>query len=449
LDQIEGKQKRAYPMIRNGLMYVDSNYPSAWSCYALGTLARCLYYGRDDFINMWAAWAGADSYVFLPYVENRVSSIVILQDASQALIGCEGTRDRGQMWRQIFSCVNTSSDFCTGKPHAWFHYCFLQRYQTILDALQPLPNTAYVTLTGHSLGGALANIFANASIRNNLYRVRSLVTFGQPRTGDPAFVAQAIPNFTRIANDFDPVPEVPPPWLKQIGWVFKLLNPLQNFMYRHQNDAWVLGANGEVYRQGFNFLATLPPQLWAWFDSPVAYGDFIQINHIMSEYNRRLRFRVEQQADKPNMQTMFDLNYAMDRLDLDPATVLPAISPGPAFETMADPNVIYPLGSGVPHIPPADSGTTIEQRGVAHFLLYFGEREAMARKFRGRDRRLLTTLQKVIYDIQKRDVRALNPTPTRTISSRALMFPSGGTPDIQIEAASLYIQATQLLAATR
>ena len=71
----------------------------------------------------------------------------------------------------------------------------------------------HVFVTGHSLGGALATLFAAelaASGRRNL-RI-SMVNFGSPRVGNAAFVEaynKLVPDSVRVVNGSDAVPTVP------------------------------------------------------------------------------------------------------------------------------------------------------------------------------------------------------------------------------------------------
>lgn len=74
------------------------------------------------------------------------------------------------------------------------------------------PN-AKVTITGHSLGGALAN-HALVFLINRGFTISNFYTFGAPRVGDKAFfnfintVLYPHPKF-RVTHDHDPVPHLP------------------------------------------------------------------------------------------------------------------------------------------------------------------------------------------------------------------------------------------------
>jgi hypothetical protein len=103
----------------------------------------------------------------------------------------------------------------------------------LVDALPGLPfprPIASLAIAGHSLGGALATLFAldvaaNTALGTNL----SAWTFASPRTGDPSFADtynQVVPNTVRIANRMDLVPKLPlPPLYEHVLGIFEL-NPM-------------------------------------------------------------------------------------------------------------------------------------------------------------------------------------------------------------------------------
>ena len=115
------------------------------------------------------------------------------------------------------------SDF-PGVSGAQAHRGFLNAYNAIagnirteLRSLISSFRTAEILVTGHSLGGALANLAA-ADIRVNIRpsnRVR-VMTFGQPRPGDDNFSNWLFQQFTnvndliRVTHADDPVVRLPP-----------------------------------------------------------------------------------------------------------------------------------------------------------------------------------------------------------------------------------------------
>jgi hypothetical protein len=88
-----------------------------------------------------------------------------------------------------------------------------------LDGLPAKP--ARITLTGHSLGGAIA-ILAAESLRDR-YTIGDVVTFGSPRLAKPEFVqaytAKGLAGVTRrYIHETDLVPRLVPAWLyQQVG----------------------------------------------------------------------------------------------------------------------------------------------------------------------------------------------------------------------------------------
>jgi triacylglycerol lipase len=99
--------------------------------------------------------------------------------------------------------MNQLADISTGKK--------------IWDFLQTLPSDAPIVLTGHSLGGNLATVYAsylwwqwkqNGHPKNNM----NVITFAAPAAGDDGFAEsfdKEFPNSLRIENSNDMVPKFP------------------------------------------------------------------------------------------------------------------------------------------------------------------------------------------------------------------------------------------------
>jgi triacylglycerol lipase len=128
------------------------------------------------------------------------------------LVAIRGTETPGE-WLCDFEANPASCQITSGRVHEGFQ----KVYEVIqASALQGLSNafttgdTLYVT--GHSLGAALAVLFADdaVSATQNLL----LATFAGPRTGLGDFVAafnRRVPNTVRVVNRWDIVPNVPVP----------------------------------------------------------------------------------------------------------------------------------------------------------------------------------------------------------------------------------------------
>ena len=99
--------------------------------------------------------------------------------------------------------------------------------QLLADVNSHVPTDKGLYLTGHSLGGALAQIASTQLERDNL---AACYTFGAPRVGDLSFDRLVVCPHYRFVNDWDLVTTLPPP----------LFSP-----YRHTGDPRLLTASGK------------------------------------------------------------------------------------------------------------------------------------------------------------------------------------------------------------
>jgi hypothetical protein len=95
------------------------------------------------------------------------------------------------------------------------HKGFMKAYnrigaQVLEDVNRLVPDTKGLYLTGHSLGGAMAQIASTQLERDNL---AACYTFGAPRVGDHSFDRLVVCPHYRIVNGWDLVTTLPPPIL--------------------------------------------------------------------------------------------------------------------------------------------------------------------------------------------------------------------------------------------
>jgi len=118
------------------------------------------------------------------------------------------------------SPVDLSSSETKESPYM-VHYGFLRAYASIQSSLKEIleglvskmnGNACEILVTGHSLGGALANLaavdWAGWGISTNIH----VCTFGTPRVGNARFAShsnEVIPKNFRVVNDRDVVPRMP------------------------------------------------------------------------------------------------------------------------------------------------------------------------------------------------------------------------------------------------
>jgi hypothetical protein len=122
------------------------------------------------------------------------------------------------------------------------HIGFNRDVRSLATSLLDIAETlAPIVVTGNSLAGAIAVLFATLCRENNI-AVETCQTFGQPRVGNGAFCAYAEnligDSYMRFVNDRDIVPRSPLP-----GVIFP---------YRHFGNCATLGDNGAIAVSPFN-----------------------------------------------------------------------------------------------------------------------------------------------------------------------------------------------------
>ena len=126
-------------------------------------------------------------------------------------VSIRGTETPGE-WLCDFEAVPTASQIGTGTVHEGFQKVYEVIRDSALDGLRLLNRDDQLFITGHSLGAALAILFANdvVSRTQNL----QVCTFAGPRTGLGDFVDSYnthVPSTLRVVNRWDIVPNVPVP----------------------------------------------------------------------------------------------------------------------------------------------------------------------------------------------------------------------------------------------
>ncbi len=133
-------------------------------------------------------------------------------------LSIRGTAEKPNVWEDVETAL--VPDSLLGIP---LHRGF-QRDATAIfsDATPHLRKDFSLRITGHSLGGAVAAILAEYYTKEG-YTVERLVTFGQPRVATkmtPADTTQLRSVTTRVVNDLDVVPMIPP---------YSAIRPYQHF----------------------------------------------------------------------------------------------------------------------------------------------------------------------------------------------------------------------------
>jgi hypothetical protein len=101
-----------------------------------------------------------------------------------------------------------------GRPDVRVHSGFLAALEGCREAIARsvranVPPDLGLYITGHSLGGALAQLASAVLDADN---IAACYTYGSPRVGTANFDRQVKCPHYRLVNDWDIVPGVPPPW---------------------------------------------------------------------------------------------------------------------------------------------------------------------------------------------------------------------------------------------
>jgi triacylglycerol lipase len=146
-----------------------------------------------------------------------------------AVLAFRGTQDAAD-WKVNLNAGVQPLD--PAYPAIKVHRGFLEAFRSVETLIRAdidlhVPGDLGLYITGHSLGGGLAQIASAAFARDNL---AACYTFGSPRVGDVRFDAEVSCPHYRVVNAWDLVPGVPPPFY--LG-------------YRHGGDVRTLRALGE------------------------------------------------------------------------------------------------------------------------------------------------------------------------------------------------------------
>ncbi|KAA0943917.1 lipase family protein [Pseudomonas sp. ANT_H14] len=130
------------------------------------------------------------------------------------LIAIRGTLELSDWWRDADAA---QVPFKEGKGKV--HHGFYDAYQALKKFIQDYLFRFYVgqkiIISGHSLGGAIALLLAEALRCDETQKYDILLyTYGSPRVGDATFIAAAEPlTHHRMVNNNDMIPGVPAPWM--------------------------------------------------------------------------------------------------------------------------------------------------------------------------------------------------------------------------------------------
>jgi|RhiMethySRZTD1v2_1073278.scaffolds.fasta_scaffold03861_16 triacylglycerol lipase len=168
-----------------------------------------------------AKWAKVSGFTgAFDFFDNQDTQGFVAESDEASIVAFRGTQpDRAMDWFVDAGAVHRPWDHNAGKVHTGFYQALHAVWGVALANGQVLPRRLLnrgnktVWITGHSLGGALAELCAAQAVFVSNIPVQGVYTFGQPRVGNKAF-AEAVgarigSRVFRFVNHRDIVPRVP------------------------------------------------------------------------------------------------------------------------------------------------------------------------------------------------------------------------------------------------
>ena len=168
-----------------------------------------------------AKWATVSGFTgAFDFFDNADTQGFVAESGDAIVVAFRGTQPNRPMdWFVDIRATQGKWDHNIGEVHDGFYSALRKVWGVTLPNGEVLPRRLVtrgnktIWITGHSLGGALAELCAAQALFVSNIPVQGVYTFGQPRVGDKSF-ADAVNNklgsgIFRFVNDRDIVPRVP------------------------------------------------------------------------------------------------------------------------------------------------------------------------------------------------------------------------------------------------
>lgn len=232
----------------------------------------CLYWGdRAGLQSLLDICGGGEILYFFFDPLNPVPCIAFARQGTHYYAWVAGTVNVDQWIGNVAGCLTPRPYVHGVLVHSFF---WLLASQLLAAGESHLPAPApgvRFTITGHSLGGAVAQIVAielgNRYGPDNV----ELLTFGQPKCFTAGLVGTDLwPTYIRVRVPNDPVPMVPPDQV--LSWFLSFLIPAATmsvaFEWAHYGDCYQLGNGGTLNPDiGLGYWQTVPGQ-WLFTTNP-------------------------------------------------------------------------------------------------------------------------------------------------------------------------------------
>ena len=176
----------------------------------------------DDPGSLGALLAPGGFAVLHRFEWGSVQAFLAIRPGVHAVLAFRGTANPANWWTDFDLSRIAFPDYPQVQIHKGFYETFEAARRQMEAALAAVPPDVRLYITGHSLGGALAQIASAVFARDNL---AACYTFGSPRVANKRFdIYVKCPHY-RVINHWDIVPGIPlaSPWGYQHGGDPRLL----------------------------------------------------------------------------------------------------------------------------------------------------------------------------------------------------------------------------------
>lgn len=172
----------------------------------LAELSRLAYSNNTEVVEAIAKQSG---YVRTRFVNNEDSQAYVFKSPDDVIVAFRGTEiGDPHDWKYDLAAWPIRG-LGVGRVHRGFHDAADALWEPVQRIIWKRDDRA-LWFTGHSLGGAIATVFAIRQDAANRTKLRGLYTFGSPRVGTKAYVKQLRTLHVRWVNNNDIVPHMPP-----------------------------------------------------------------------------------------------------------------------------------------------------------------------------------------------------------------------------------------------
>lgn len=270
------------------LMQQTEHRPHLW--YLESLLAYTGYATAASQLEEYKSVLGASSCGLVKYVSPLTPNFAWFKWPQATLIAFAGTTNWLQFVHSMIGMIQTAPRPPLGGKIGSFWKAaadeVLHDVQVVLGGTAP--DSGFV-LSGHSLGGVVAEVTARNLFEGNKWVARRVVTFGAPRVGNLAWSQVSNPPLFRLVGEGDPVTLVP----VEGGFVANVTLG-GGAAYLGVSDFYhSLGSRTQVYRNGrISSVGTdrsgadgVASAAW---DKLI--GDFVPYPHALKEYTTRLEY---------------------------------------------------------------------------------------------------------------------------------------------------------------